>query len=344
VSTRSGFALVVALLLTVTFAAIGAGMLAVAAREAEVSSAMAERSRARAVAESAVRLAFAGWSTRQYRELAVGEEVAWQGDSADDPVLRVRRLDAALFLVAAVASVPGRAAPATATAAVLVRTLDTEALAAGFLAAVMAESEARVRAGGVAGGDACGGGAPVAGIMAPLVVAESGATVAGVPAIAIDQPPPLPSPEVFAPLLLDRMATVQVGGGNASPRPRTEDGACVPDSLNWGAVSPLSPCNGLLPLVRSDADLELRNGEGRGMIVVDGDLELEGFRFHGILLVRGRLTVGPGSVIRGGVRADVFDMLDGSISYDACALADAVTAGGLDGAFRPGERWWLPVW
>jgi hypothetical protein len=343
VTTRPGFALLVSLLMTMALAAIGAGMLAVAVREAEVATAMAERSRTRAAAEAAVRAALAGWSTRRHADLVVGDVATVAGGDAQHEVVRVRRLDATLYLLEATAEHPSRPVPARATAAVLVRTLDQRALAGEYRAAVAAASAAHVRGGAVSGSDACGHVDPVVGVIAPQVATEPTAVVAGEPAIVIAEPSPAMSAELLDPPFVHHLASITVDGGKMAPRPSSDAGRCGADGLNWGAVSPLSPCHGLLPLIHSTGDLALRDGEARAMIVVDGDLHLERFRLHGVLLVRGRLTVGPGSVIRGAVRADTFDMLDGSLGYDACAVADAVTAGGLDAPFRPGQRWWIPT-
>lgn len=340
---RPGFALLVSMLMTMALAAIGAGMLAVAVRETEIAAAMTNRARARTAAEAGVRAALADWSTRARRDMAVGELAVALAPAPDNPVLRVRRVDRSLFLLEAVATPLGTTSSATATAAVLVRTLDPDSLAAGFPAAVTADTDVRVRRGQVSGADACGRHDPVTGVTAPRVVVEPGSVVAGAPAIADGGLTPPGASDVFAAPLIGRLASWTIPGGHAEPRPRTDAGGCAPDPLNWGAIAPAATCHGLLPLVHSTDDLVIRDGEGRGAVVVDGDLHVDNVRFHGVLLVRGRLTVGPGAVLRGAVRAATVDILDGSIRYDSCAVADALTAGGLDGPFRPAERWWIPA-
>jgi hypothetical protein len=341
--SRPGFALLISLLMVMALAAVGAAMLAMATHEAEVAAAMTERSRARASAEAATRAALVGWSTRRHRTLSRGDAVVVEGSGGADTTVVVRRVDATLFLVEAAVRIPRHPFPAAVRAIALVRTLDTEPISAGFRAAVMVESEAVIHRGQVSGGDACGRQPAVAGVMAPTVVVDSEAVVSGAPGIAIEELPALPSAELFVSPFVEHLATITLPGGSVSPRPEAGAGGCVPDSLNWGAVAVASPCHDHLPLIRSSADLEVRGGEGRGLLVVDGDLVLDGFLFHGILLVRGRVTVGQGTAIRGAVRAGGLTLLDGSLAYDACGLEDASTSGGLDGPFRPGERWWLPA-
>jgi hypothetical protein len=318
-------------------------MLVLAAREAEVATAMTARSVGRAAAEAAARAALAGWSTRRHQELLIGEAKAMEAPAGGDAVVLVRRLDSTLFLLEATAPISRQPAPAVARAAAIIRTVETGPIAAGFPAVIMAESEALIQRGQVSGGDACGGLEPAIGVMAPRVVVEPGALVSGGPDTAIAELTSSGSAELFAPPFVDRLATITVQSASVSPRPATDGEECLLDSINWGALSPDSPCYDHLPLVRADADLEVRGGEGRGLLVVDGDLDLVGFRFHGILHVRGRLTIGQGSVIRGALRAGAVTLLDGSVRYDACAVAAAALSGGLDGPFRLSERWWLPA-
>jgi hypothetical protein len=339
---RQGFALVVALLMTMALAMVGVGMLTIAAHEAELSSAMLQRSRARRGAEAAVRAAVAGWSTRMNGELAVGEVAPAGGVKPDVGSARVRRLAVDLFLLESTVRSSASAVSASATAAALVRTLDHGAAANGFRAAASGESAARVKHGVISGADACGGDA-VTGIAAPNIVIDPHAAVAGAPAVELVALHALEPPEIWTPPLIERLASITLQGGTASPVPSSDSNGCVPGSMNWGAITPLGPCHALLPLVYSLGDLVVRDGEGRGFLVVEGDLHLERFRFHGLLLVRGTLTIGSGSAIRGAVRADTLEMLDGTIAYDACAVGDALTADGLDGPFRLGDRWWVPT-
>jgi hypothetical protein len=84
-------------------------------------------------------------------------------------------------------------------------------------------------------------------------------------------------------------------------------------------------------------------GESHGVLIVDGDLHVTGgARITGIVVVRGRLQLDPGSTIQGGVRSDSA-VTAGAIIRDGCAIADVLRARPLDRAFRPPARWWLPL-
>jgi hypothetical protein len=87
-----------------------------------------------------------------------------------------------------------------------------------------------------------------------------------------------------------------------------------------------------------------QGGEGRGFVVADGDLHLDGVHLPRVSSSSaGTCPWARGPAIRGAVRARHVEVLDGSIAYDSCAVRAAVSAGGLDRAFRPGDRWWLPA-
>ncbi|NIP81803.1 MAG: hypothetical protein GWM90_22325 [Gemmatimonadetes bacterium] len=106
---------------------------------------------------------------------------------------------------------------------------------------------------------------------------------------------------------------------------------------------PDTPCFDLLPLVLAEGDLGVFGGEGRGALVVQGDLRLDGIRFEGVVVATGRTTIGPGASVQGAVRAPVVSLDGGSVRYDRCAVNAAMLAGGLDRAFRPDARMWVPV-
>jgi hypothetical protein len=360
VTERPGFALAVSLLLIAGLAAIGAGMVLMGAREHELMTAATRRSSARTAAETAVRGALATWSTRRYQEIPVGQaseptaapQAARPTADALSPAVRaswtVLRLDSTLFLIhgeGRLEGPDGAADPrgALASAGALVRTLSPGALAAAFPAAVTAGRDARIDGGLVSGSGSCGaaGGAP--GVLAPSVYVDPAAVVTGAPPVSVAPAPPVVDPDPFTEPLLATLVTATLEGGTVTPRPRTAAGQCDPGPLNWGAVSTSSPCHALLPFIHATGDLTVRGGEGRALLLVDGDLFLESTRFHGLILVRGRLTLGPGASIRGAVRAGTVHVRDGSLSYDACQLRDALAAGDLDRPFPHPDRLWIPL-
>jgi hypothetical protein len=322
VTGRPGFALVVSLLLVVVLVALGAAMLALGARETEIAAAMARRAEARAAAESAARLVLATWSTRRYRDLPVGDSAA--AAPAPDPTAppagipgtdvsgRVVRLAANLFLVTGEARSGAEGAPASARAGLLVRTFDADALAGEFPAAASAQDSVIVHDGEILG--------PV-----------------------VDQAPGLPDPDLFGDSPVIDLASITVSGGTASPRPWYGPDGCQDHPLNWGATSPASACYELLPLVRVIGDVEVAGGEGRGLLLVHGDAHLRGHEFHGLIIAHGRITIDDGTVIHGAVHGRTVELHGGAITYDACALRHALSAGRLDAPLRPGARQWIPL-
>ncbi len=339
-TNRPGFALLVSLLLTLALAVLGAAMLVLAERENELATAWTIRTRARAAAETGARAALAAWSTRRYSHLAPGETLRLEGYPDDRVSVAIRRLDSSMFLLAVTASQPLGTRTAAARAAVVVATLDASRHVDAFPAAAMAGSEAVVLRGEVV---AAAGSGDAAALMSPSVSIAPDATVVGSPAVISAEPPALSTVPFLTPAVLDSLATTTVADDLVSPRPVSGGGGCVPDPVNWGAVSPSDPCYDLTPLVRSESHLVVRGGEGRGLLVVEGDLEVEDFLFQGIILVRGSLTIGPGAAVQGAVRAETLEIDGGSVRFDSHAIAHALNAGPLDAPFRPGRRSWIPA-
>jgi hypothetical protein len=352
VTRRPGFALVVSLLLVVVLAALGAAMLAVGAREAEIATALARRSVTRVGAESAARWVAATWSTREYSDLPVGDSAVLTplpdlvGSPLDSPggqlSGRVLRLAPGLFLVEGAAATTDGLRAADAKAAMLIRTMDVDALAASFPAAVSARDSIIVRDGTISGVGGCGG-HDVAAVLAPRSVIAADASVEGAPDVVVADPPDFPSPDPFADSLASVLATVTLGGGTASPRPWLGPDACQEHPLNWGAISPASPCYHRLPLVRVTADLHVAGGEAHGLLLVHGDVHIQGLELHGLLIADGHLTIGSGTSIHGAVHARSVEVAGGALTYDGCAMRRALSAGGLDRPFRPAHRQWIPT-
>jgi len=179
--------------------------------------------------------------------------------------------------------------------------------------------------------------------VAPDVTIHAPAAVPDPTRVVAAAPPPIPAPDPFTPPLIADVVTVTVEGGTVTPRPYTGAGGCEASPSNWGGISSTGDCHGLLPVVWSGADLTVRGGEGRGFLVVDGDLHLDGFRFEGVILVRGAVSITGATTVSGALRATSVAITDGALSHDPCAVQMALSAGGLDRAFRPSDRWWIPV-
>ena len=80
------------------------------------------------------------------------------------------------------------------------------------------------------------------------------------------------------------------------------------------------------------------------VLVVDGDLRItDGAVLHGLIIVHGHLEVSGASSIHGAVRARSVEVSDGTLARDDCAVMAVAAAPALDRAFRPAERWWIPL-
>lgn len=149
------------------------------------------------------------------------------------------------------------------------------------------------------------------------------------------------------PDLLARVAQARLTG-DVSPAPALEAGACDRSPpTNWGAPGAWDhPCRDHFPLLYVPGSLTVVTGSGQGILVVEDDLVLgPDVRFHGIVLVGGRLTAEAGAVIRGSLRVP-----PGGASAPDVVIADplAITAAlaaapGLNGPFFPPGRRWIPL-
>lgn len=83
--------------------------------------------------------------------------------------------------------------------------------------------------------------------------------------------------------------------GAVVPSPLVLGNRCAADALNWGdPTSPLAPCGSHMPVIDHRGNLHIAGGMGHGLLIVDGDVFVGGgFRYHGVILVSGRLAVGP---------------------------------------------------
>ncbi|MDX1674555.1 MAG: polymer-forming cytoskeletal protein [Longimicrobiales bacterium] len=334
---RSGFALVMAMLLVLALMVMAMGMLAVGTREAWIAAAGARHAQATRAAEGAVLRTVAAWSTRDVAAL----DVRGSFTPGDPRGVDIERVDSGLFVVAATGRVPGPGGSVTARAALLVRVLHPDRLASSFPAAVSAAGAVTVPEGSVSGGgDACGDPGP--GIMAPIATIDPGAAVDGDPPVAYRLPPAPAAPDPFDPGTAAGLAAIHHPGGTVTPAPLATAGECVPGAGNWGSPDPAHPCFRLLPLIVAP-DLVMDGGMAHGVLVVDGDLRLTGgAHFDGLIAVRGRLDLDAGSTVRGAVRAGSV-VSAGRILRNACAIRRGVSAPAFDGPFRPPERWWIPM-
>jgi hypothetical protein len=100
---------------------------------------------------------------------------------------------------------------------------------------------------------------------------------------------------------------------------------------NWGEPkrgTPNPPCWDYMPTVHVQGSVQLSNGRGQGILLVDGDLTMAGnFYWLGPVIVRGTLKAYGGSYVLGYVAAANIDLDDTStilgnsgIFYSSCVL------------------------
>lgn len=340
---RSGFALLLVILMGLLLSVVALGMVAVGTREGMIAGATVRRAQARVLAEAGARSVFHGWSTRTFTDLELGEQRALVTYSQVDAT--VQRVDSTLFLIRTEARVPpGSAMGAVARAGLLARVFDPARTGRSFPAAATVAGPAELYEGVVDGRDVCGSGRNVPGLVAGAVVVGADAAVDGSPPVLLEAAPAPPAPDPLDASIAEVIATITTARETISPRPLARDGVCGEDHRNWGAIGPEHPCHALLPMVFAPHDLTISGGTARGVVVVDGDLHVEGgARLHGLVVVRGALTLESGSSIQGAARVGTLILHAGSIRSDPCTVDAALSAPALDAAYRPAGRWWVPV-
>ncbi|MFW6079105.1 MAG: hypothetical protein ACODAE_05750 [Gemmatimonadota bacterium] len=184
---------------------------------------------------------------------------------------------------------------------------------------------------------------------ASLIDGAAGSVLEGDPAFAVD--PALSDAGAFqrlGPLHAETLAAIadrRVAGETALSA-GTGD-ACDAGGDGSDADSTRA-CTAEAPLAVATDDLVVTGGTGAGMLVVFGDLTIRsGAHFHGAVLVLGRLVLEPDAEIHGAARVagrDRAARIDGSVRFDACALARAFSRiRAFDRPFRPSTRWWVPA-
>lgn len=132
------------------------------------------------------------------------------------------------------------------------------------------------------------------------------------------------------------------------------DGSCDRSRPeNWGAPStPEHPCSDYYPVVYIAGDLTVDAYQaGQGVLIVEGDLALRGgIEFHGVVLVKGRLTSeGAGGRIYGGAlvgnaAALPLDLAgETQLAHSACAVRRAVRGSKLHALHPLAQFAWLEI-
>ncbi len=374
---RRGYALVAVIAcLTVIEIAVLAVLLVCGAARVRANESL-EQARARLAAESAVRVAVAGWDEAALPVSAAEFAVPWAtgglpGGTQYDA--RAERVSRGLYLVRGSGIVGAGALRARAVASARLTVIPQDVLWRDFQAALTAAADITViSAATIDGSNAAvpappwrssdcpppgyapawypGGAARPAIALGPAGVLLSGAaSLIGAPAVltgaagagAVDF-------TQLGGLSFSDLATIadRIEAGSVGPAPSVAGGLCDTAAPgNWGAPDdPASPCFGFLPLIFAPGDLTITGGSGQGILVVGGRLTVAaGVQFRGAVLVAGAISA-PAFELHGALRVGgAASRAGGTIIYDACALGRAFTlAPAFRRLYRPVLRWWLPA-
>jgi hypothetical protein len=161
---------------------------------------------------------------------------------------------------------------------------------------------------------------------------------------------------------LTAMATkVMSPGPHTGVGPRYAGGACdIGNPMNWGEpnkvlVGPPGACENYYPIIYAPGDLKINGDRGQGILLVGGSLEVQGgFRFYGLIIVRGELrTAGTGGHFNGTVLAANVavggeltsqNTVSGNATfrYSSCALMSALRGTATPVAIR--DRSWVELY
>mgnify|MGYP001229620885 CR=1 FL=1 len=373
---REGVILVAAVLVLLALGLVALGLLFVSTQEFLIARSTQDVATVRTAAESAVRATVAGWSTGDYRDLAVGDYRPTAASYEPEGVrvaTSVERLGGPLYLVRAEAErAPGPGA--VAAAAMLVRALGIGELWEGFPAAVASRGPVDIATSALVHGTGAGmgGNCPIEATDTMRQIFGPGdrpAVLVGPSPLDLDHPvhgdvegsgdpSPVDSARV-GPLGWDDLRTladrVQAGSAFAGAGARVDHDDTEAHARDWtypNGAGPWDPGRhgaGSMALTYVGGDLRLTGGAAQGVLIVEGDLELSGeASFHGAIRVGGRLVVRDGAQIRGAVAvvgsegAWIAD--EARVSYDVCALWSAFTmTPGLNRPLAPSGRRWVAV-
>jgi hypothetical protein len=344
-----GIALLITLFAILVLEVIAAGTFHVAIQQVRTARAAGRTLQLQLAAQAAVALALAGWNADSAAALPLDSTRVLPTETTADGIQRtvtLRRVAHALYLLRGEA---GSALGEHVAVAAIVRTAGP----ADYLASIRAGVDvgAAVTGTGTVSGrpaESCGDTAGIAAGPA-LAVTDSSRLPAGGLALdgAILVAPSSAALEHPAGVDLAALAVPRAPGVIA-PAAQGVAGVCMaglPD--NWGAPDDEAhPCATHFPVVRIAGDVSVTAGSGQGVLIVEGDAVLgPDVAFHGLLLVRGSLTLHSGAAVFGAARVGSDLGLDAAtIRFEPCAIARAVHHGpGLRGPFRAADHWWLPM-
>jgi hypothetical protein len=150
-------------------------------------------------------------------------------------------------------------------------------------------------------------------------------------------------------------------GPHTAVGPRYLNGTCdTANPLNWGEpnkvlVGTPGVCENYYPIIYAPGDLKINGDRGQGILLVNGSLEVQGgFRFYGLIIVRGELrTAGTGGHFNGTVLAanvavggemTSTNTVSGAATfrYSSCALQSALRGSASPVSIR--DRAWVELY
>jgi hypothetical protein len=344
VRNERGVALLIAIVALVVIGGIVAGTAFISMVEQRTSTNTTVTAQAFQVAEAGVQEAIANWQT-SWNGMAVGGMTAaprvnsYGGSYADRTIAK---LNDNLFLVMS----SGTRGTATQSLAAVLRLVITDVQ---VNAAVTAGGDVRIGGNATVRGEdtsplnwGCTPGAARTGIRARGDVQPNGGsyTLSGSP--AFNEFDATVTNNLFDDPFqqLRQQATITLPGGNYNGMTPTTAGSPATcnraNTSNWGepwrapAGGRVSQCETYVPVILVNGNLQMQNGRGQGILLVDGDLDIRGnVEFTGLVIVMGEVkTNGTGSKITGGVLARQISLADESsflgnptVAFSECAIA-----------------------
>jgi hypothetical protein len=198
----------------------------------------------------------------------------------------------------------------------------------------------------------------------PGMYVDGPVTVGGVNAEIEGNPPVLQDTainnntfNVFGDVSYDELAAqanITLAGGTLDPiQPSTLSGVCnKADVRNWGdGLNRANPCGGYFPIVHITGNVEIRQWQGQGILLVDGNLSVTGsFEYFGIVIVKGILATSGGgtssahfhgTVLAQNQAAQQHDIAGSAkVRYSKCAIVQALNAQSK-GAIARSRSWVL---
>ncbi|AMW04083.1 hypothetical protein [Gemmatimonas phototrophica] len=141
--------------------------------------------------------------------------------------------------------------------------------------------------------------------------------------------------------------------GNPSPTPSGNSTECFSYSSNWGeptrGTGSVAGCYGYFPIIYAAGNLQLSNGRGQGVLLVNGSLKITGnFAFVGLIVVRDELDIAGNMSLHGAAMSRNANGTgtrfrgNATMAYSRCAVDQAFSS--LATPVRTKQRAWSTVY